>query len=89
MTKTKIRMFNISYWLVLIGADLVIFFILGLLLMSYDDNYDSSKGEYWSLSSMNTTEKVIYLCYITWIVLNIIGVIFIGRKIYKRIKNSH
>ena len=31
--------------------------------MGYDDNYDSSKGEYWSLSSMNSTEKMIYICY--------------------------
>ena len=89
MTKTRIRIFDIVFWLAIIGADFSIFFILGILLMSYDDNYDSSKGEYWSLSSMNTTEKVFYVCYNTWIVLNIIGAIFIGRKIYKRIKNSH
>ncbi len=86
MVKTKIRLVNIVYWLAIIGADIFIFLILGLLLMGYDDNYDSSKGEYWSLASMNTTEKIIYICYNAWIILNIIVLAYIGRKIYRRKK---
>lgn len=89
MTKKKIRIVDIVYWIALIGADIFIFLILGLLQMGYDDSYDSSKGEYWSLASMNTTKRIIYLCYNTWIGLNIIGLFYIGRKIYGRIKNSH
>jgi hypothetical protein len=57
MAKTKIRLIDIIFWIAIIGADLFVFIILGLLLMGYDDNYDSSKGEYWSLASMSTTEK--------------------------------
>ena len=86
MVKTKIRLVNIVYWLAIIGADIFIFLILGLLLMGYDDNYDSSKGEYWSLASMNTTEKIIYICYNAWIILNIIVLAYIARKIYRRKK---
>ena len=88
MVKTKIRFVNIIYWLAIIGADIFIYLILGLLLMGYDDTYDSSKGEYWSLASMNLSEKIIYICYNVWIILNIIGLIFVGRKIYKRVKNG-
>jgi hypothetical protein len=86
MVKTKIRLVDIIYWLTIIGADVFVFIILGLLLMGYDDSYDSSKGEYWSLASMNLTEKIIYICYNGWIILNIIGLVYIGRKIYRRQK---
>ena len=86
MVKTKIRFVDIIYWLVIIGADLFVYMILGLLLMGYDDNYDSSKGEYWSLASMNSTEKIIYLALQTWNIINIVGVFYIGHRLYKRVK---
>ena len=86
MVKTKIRFVDIIYWLAIIGADLFVYMIFGLLLMGYDDNYDSSKGEYWSLASMNSTEKIIYFALQAWNVTNIIGVLYIGRRLYKRIK---
>ncbi|MBS1570836.1 MAG: hypothetical protein JST62_00360 [Bacteroidetes bacterium] len=86
MVKTKIRLIDIIYWLAIIAADIFVFLIIGLLLMGYDDSYDNSKGEYWSLASMNTTEKIIYICYNAWIILNIIGLAYIGRKIYRRLK---
>jgi len=86
MVKTKIRFVDIIYWLAIIGADLFVYIILGLLLMGYDDNYDSSKGEYWSLASMNSTEKLIYFALQVWNILNLIGVFFIGHRLYKRIK---
>jgi len=86
MVKTKIRLVDIVFWLAIIGADIFVFIIIGLLLMGYDDSYDSNKGEYWSLASMNSTEKIIYICYNGWIILNIIGLVFIGRKIYRRQK---
>ena len=60
MVKSKIRFVDIIYWLAIISADLFVYMIFGLLLMGYDDNFDSSKGEYWSLASMNSTEKIIY-----------------------------
>ena len=60
MVKTKIRFVDIVYLLAIIGTDLFVYIVLGLLLMSYDDNYDSSKGKYWSLASMNSSEKIIY-----------------------------
>ena len=86
MVKTKIRFVDTVYCLAIIGADLFVYIILGLLLMGYDDNYDSSKGEYWSLESMNSTEKLIYFALQVWNILNLIGVFFIGHRLYKRIK---
>lgn len=56
MAKFKIRFVDIVYGVAIIGADLFVFILLGLLPMGYDDSYDSSKGEYWSLASMHSTE---------------------------------
>jgi len=86
MTKTKVRFVDVILWLAIIGADLFVYIILGLFLMGYDDTYDSSKGEYWSLTSMNSTEKIIYFALQTWNVINIFGVLYIGYRLYKRIK---
>ena len=88
MVKFKIRFVEVVYGIAIIGADLFVFIILGLLLIGYDDSYDSSKGEYWSLASMNLTEKIIYICYNAWIILNIIGLVYIGRKIYRKTKKN-
>ncbi len=88
MIKFKIRFVNVAYGIAIIGIDLLVFIVLGILLMVYDDNYDNSKGEYWSLKSMNSTEKLIYIFYNTWIILNIIGLLFIGLKIYRKLKKA-
>lgn len=86
MIKSKIRFVDIIYWLAIIGADIFVYIILGLLQMDYDDTYDSSKGEYWSLASMNTRQLMFYYALQLWNIINLIALIFIGRKIYKRIK---
>ncbi len=86
MVKTKIRFVDIIYWLAIIGADIFVYIILGVLQMDYDDNYDSLKGEYWSFASMNTRQLIFYFALQLWNIINIIGLIFIGKIIYKRIK---
>jgi hypothetical protein len=88
MDKLKIRFIDIIYWLAIIGADIFVYMILGVLQMDYDDNYDSSKGEYWSLESMNKLQLVFYFLLQLWNLLNILGILYIGRKIYKQIKNG-
>lgn len=86
MGKFRIRFIDIIYLVAIIGVDIFIYMILGVLQMDYDDNYDSSKGEYWSLASMNKLQLLFYLLLQLWNIINIIGLIFIGRTIYKRIK---
>lgn len=86
MGKIKIRFVDIIYWLTIIGADIFVYIVLSVLQMDYDDNYDSSKGKYWSLASMNTKQLIFYFTLQFWNIINIIGLIFIGKKIYKRIK---
>lgn len=86
MAKRKIQVAGILCWLVIIGADIFIYLILGILQMDYDDSYNSSKGEYWSLESMNTRQLFFYFLLQFWNILNLIGLVFIGWKIYKRIR---
>jgi len=54
--------------------------------MGYDGSYNSSKGKYWSLATMNSTEKTIYFALQTWNIINVIGVVYFGHRLYKRIK---
>jgi hypothetical protein len=86
MVKTKIRFVDIFYCIALIAVDVLIYIILGILQMDYDDNYDISKGEYWSLQSMNNRQLIFYFLLQLWHILNVIALIFIGIKIFKRIK---
>ncbi len=86
MSNFRIRFIDILYWIALIAADIFIYIFLGLLLMSYDDNYDASKGEPWSWESMNTFDRFAYVALQLWNVVNIIVVVFGGYKIYKRLK---
>ena len=86
MSRLKINFLSITSWLAIIGADIFIYLILGLAQMDYDDNWSAAKGEYGSLKSMNTSQLAFYFALQLWNILNVIGIIFVGRKIYKRIK---
>lgn len=88
MAKLKIRFIDVIYGTTIIVIDLFVFILLGVLLMGYDDNYDSSEGEYWSLASMNTSEKIIYICYNSWTILNIIGLAYFCWKVYEKSKKN-
>jgi hypothetical protein len=80
------KAFSIKNILISIGLilfDLVVYFILAMLLMNYDDFYDESKGEYWSLESMTFWQKANYIGLNLWHVINLI---VIGYLIYRVIK---
>lgn len=63
--------------------DLAVYLVLGMLLMNYDDFYDESEGEYWSLSSMTMTEKATYIGLNVWDVVNFVA---LGYVIYRVIR---
>lgn len=86
MDKMKNRFLRIIILVTIILIDVCVYLFLGLLLMNYEDSYDSSKGEYWSLSSMNTSEKIIYICYIAWIIINLIVIALLARRLFIKIK---
>jgi large-conductance mechanosensitive channel len=80
---------TIKYIIIAVGIiilDLVIYFILALLLMNYDDFYDESKGKYWSLESMTPWQKVNYIGFNIWQIVNLIAIGYIIYRIIKEIK---
>ncbi|WP_374172961.1 hypothetical protein [Flavobacterium tructae] len=77
MIKTKTRYLSFIYWIAIIGTDIFAYIILGVLQMDYEDNYTTSKGEYWSLASMTQQQLFFYISLQLWNILNIIGIIFI------------
>ena len=85
MHKTRIRLTDIIYWLALLGADLFIYLVLGVLQMEYEDHWDKSKGVSGSFASMNRLQITYYVALQIWNMLNLIGLLYVGYKIYCRI----
>jgi hypothetical protein len=73
---------------VIVIFDLIVYIILGLLLMNYDDFYMESKGEYWSLESMTLSEKTTFIGLNIWHVVNIIGIVYIIYRLIRIIKRT-
>ena len=72
----------------IIVFDMLVYIILGVLLMRYDDFYDSSNGPYWSLESMKTSDKIVYIGINVWNVINLVAIVFAIYKIIKAIRRS-
>ena len=88
----KPRILTIKNLLIGIGIiifDFVVYIILGLLLMNYDDFYDESKGEYWSLQSMTLWEIMNYIGLNLWHLINLIAIGYIIYRIVKRMKTPY
>ena len=86
MAKKTFRLLDFMYLVAIIMFDIAVYIVLGLLLMGYDDTYDSTKGEYLSFGSMNNQEKVFYIAINLWNILNIVGVIYLVSRIIRRVK---
>ena len=80
------RVFSIKNIFIAFGLilfDLAVYIFFGLMLMNYDDFYDKSKGEYWSLESMALEQKANYIGLNIWHMINLL---VIGYLIYRVIK---
>lgn len=72
---------------VLIAVDLAVYILLGLLLMNYEDFYDESEGEYWSWTSMNTSEQLTVVGLNIWNLVNILAFIYLIYRTWKLLKS--
>ncbi len=68
----------------IIVIDFVLWIIIGLILLNYGDNWDSTKGHYFSFEGMNITEKIAFISYYIWIVLNALILIYISYRLIKK-----
>lgn len=71
--------------LAFILLDLAIYIIIGLIILGYEDFYSEEKGPYWSLQSMTLIQKIAYIGYYIWFVLNFL---MIGYFIFKFLKGK-
>lgn len=74
--------------LLFIFFDLVVYIFLGLILLGYEDLYDPKKGEYWSLKSMTFGQKTAYIGWYIWYAINVILVIYLLIKLFKKLKKE-
>lgn len=88
MDKKIFTLKNIAIGIGLIVFDLAFYVVLGLMLMNYDDFYDESKGEYWSLESMTASQKATYIGLNIWHIINIIIVGYLIYRIIKIVRNN-
>lgn len=79
---------NVLIGIAVIIFDLAVYLFLGLLLMNYDDFYDESKGEYWSLESMTTSDKITYFGLQFWHLVNIVLIIYVLYRIVKGMRKN-
>jgi hypothetical protein len=89
MMKGIISIRNILFGIGVLTINSVIYIAFGLLLMNYDDFYDESKGYYWSYESMNFYQKVIFIGFNLWNILNLILIVYLMYRIvihYKKKK---
>ncbi len=75
---------QILFYILFIAIDLALWIIIGLVLLNYEGFYDESKGEYFSLKSMTTIEKIAYFSYYIWIISNITLIIYIANGLIKK-----
>lgn len=75
--------------LIIVFLDIFIYIVLGVMMMAYDDNYNESKGEYGSWTSMTTFDKTISCLVLFWNVVNIFTAIFILHTFIKQIRNKY
>lgn len=69
---------------VVIFLDLAVYIFCGVYLMGYDDFYKESQGEYFSLSSMETKFKIVFIFFNFWNILNCIIFFYVLIRLYKR-----
>ena len=85
----KINYKSIIKWIAILIFDYLVFVVLGLLLIGYDDFYDESKGEYWSMASMTPFQKGVYILLNLWWLLNFLFLIKMLWSCWTELRKSH
>lgn len=78
----------IAIAIVVITFDLAVYIVIGIALMDYDDFYDASKGEYWSLASMTPSQQAVYIGMHVWHGVNVLAIVYFLYRLIKRYKKN-
>jgi len=72
--------------LTILLIDFFLYIFIGLMLLNYEDFYDTTKGEYWSWKSMDSFDRIVYIFWYIWWILNITGILYLAFRIYQFFK---
>lgn len=81
----KIKASTIAFWIGLVGVDILLYFVVGFILMGYEDHYDGTKGPAWSIQSMDNMERLAFITYYAWFCLNGYFVIYLLYRISRKL----
>jgi hypothetical protein len=70
------------FWLAIIMADLFIYLIIAMALMSYEDHFEPTEG-------MTTSGRIAFTAYYLWIIINILFIAWALWKAYRLIKRKY
>jgi hypothetical protein len=79
---------KLNLYLSIVVINLLLYLVLTFGLVNYEDAFDGSKGEFYSLSSMEITEKIGYLSLILWYVINSILLCLVLFKLWRKKKHT-
>jgi hypothetical protein len=76
---------RIALWIGIVLADLLIYFLLAIFSMSFEDNYNSNFTEYFKSEELSIIDKMIPVFLYLWIYLNIGFAVNIVYRLLKQI----
>ncbi|MFD1757335.1 hypothetical protein ACFSC6_19145 [Rufibacter sediminis] len=84
MVRTK----TIFIWVGIFLLDVAVYAAFSFMMMSYDDFYEESKGEYLSWSSMSSFDRAVVIGLYIWHAVNIFLLYYIVKKFARRLKQQ-
>jgi hypothetical protein len=79
---------KLNLYLSIVVINLLLYLVLTFGLVNYEDAFDGSKGEFYSLSSMEITEIICFLSLILWYVINSILLCLVLFKLWRKKKHT-
>jgi len=74
---------SIIFGILFIAIDLYLFIDILSILLEYEQIYNQASGSFYSLESMMMTQKIAYVGFYVWWILQFSLLIMIGSKVYK------
>jgi hypothetical protein len=81
----KLSKLSVIKKIVFLFLDIFVFLFCGIYMMGYDDFYNETQGEYYSLLSMETKFKIVWIFYNFWISLNCFLLLYLVFRTFKKL----
>jgi hypothetical protein len=82
---SKLFFLSLIKKIIFLFLDIFVFLFCGIYMMGYDDFYDETQGEYYSLLSMEIKFKIVWIFYNFWILLNCFLLLYLVFRMFKKL----